>query len=145
MAVFTIDETMRGVPIGPASGGYLTRIEVTNRGGSRYIMPQRTLRGDFWAGGHLQLRPDTPGARDLWCCDLSTTPLGGSVGGGFGSTLMSGAVRYEGQLIVVHCPPLPASFSITIEDSFPRDPPAPRRSKHNTTPKPKPKAKVGAG
>ena len=79
-------------------------------------MTQRDIQGRFLAGGVLQLRP-TAAHKDILCCDLSVTPLGGSIGGGFGSTLMSGAVRFEGALQVVHVPKLPFACEVTIDDS----------------------------
>ena len=128
---FTIDETMRGQTIGGPNGTWLAGIQVLNRGSNAYVMPQRTtVGGDFFAGSVLQIRPTLGLKRDLWCADLSTTQWGGSIGRSFGSTLMSGAIRFEGALTIVHCPPLPASFEITIDDAYPRQSPIPKRSKH---------------
>jgi hypothetical protein len=116
---FVVDETTIGKTIGPSGGGWLTRIQVIVRDSGPYVTPQGDIHGNYLAGGHLQIRA-TGSKRDLWCANLSTTPLGGSVGGSIpGSILMTGAIRYEGALQVIHCPRAPAQFQVTVDDVVP--------------------------
>ncbi len=131
---FMIDATAIGTTIGPVTGGWLTHIRVTNPGSGQFVMTQRTIHGRFLAGNWLQLRP-VGAPRDLWCFDFGSTQIGGSIGGGFGATLMDGAIQFDGALQILHVPPLPMSFEVVIDDTLPRDVPAPRRSKHAKVPR----------